>query len=49
MDAPQKLAKYQNQAKKEKQSANNPHHAASNDKFSLKVFFFFLVESLDDS
>lgn len=49
MDAPQKIAKYQSQAKKEKQSTNNPHFAASNDKLSFKVFFFFLMESLDDS
>lgn len=49
MDAPQKIAKYQSQAKKEKQSANNPHFAASKDKLSLEVFFSSFVESLDDS
>ena len=49
MDFSQKLAKYQSQAKKEKQSTNNPHFAASNDKLSFKVFFSFFVESLDDS
>ncbi len=56
MDAPQKIAKYQSQAKKEKQSTNNPHFAASKDKLVLKVLlfpehalFFLFVESLDDS
>jgi len=56
MDTTQKLAKYQNQVKKEKQSTNNPHPAASKDKLVLKVLlfpehtlFFLFVESLDDS
>jgi len=56
MDTTQELAKYQNQAKKEKQSTNNPHPATSKDKLVLKVLlfpehtlFFLFVESLDDS
>jgi len=56
MDFSQNLDKYQSQAKKEKQSTNNPHPAASKDKLVLKVLlfpehtlFFLFVESLDDS